>query len=326
MHKEKILITGAAGFISSVLVAELMDRYPQYELIGVDDFSIEKKKPNFINRKDLQLIQRDQLFDVLDEMAPTIKVIFHLGARTDTTEKDTKIFNRLNLWYSQKIWDFCSRYEIPLVYASSAATYGLGELGYDDSHDIIEDLKPLNPYGRSKNDFDIWALKQEKSPPHWYGLKFFNVYGPNEYHKDRMASVILHAYRQILKTGKMNLFMSHRDDIEHGHQSRDFVYVKDVVDMCLFFMEQSPESGLYNIGTGEARPFLDLVNAVFSALDMESNIGFIPTPEDIRDTYQYFTEANMSKIRGAGYDRPFTCLEDGVKDYVLNYLKKSAIL
>ena len=326
MGKQQIIITGAAGFISSVLVSVIHDKYPQYDLIGVDDFSVVNKEANFANRSYLTLIDRDHLMEFMNEMASSIKYIFHLGARTDTAEQDVELFDRLNLHYTQKIWNFCSENEIELLYASSAATYGLGECGYDDNHEIIGSLKPLNPYGRSKNDFDIWALQQDISPPNWYGLKFFNVYGPNEYHKSRMASVVFHAYNQIINSGKMNLFMSHRDDIANGHQSRDFVYVKDVVDMCLFFMEDKPESGLYNIGTGTARPFLDLVNAVFKSLDITSEIGFIPTPEDIRDTYQYFTEANMDKIRKAGYKKSFTSLEDGVKDYVQKYLLEGIIM
>jgi len=226
----------------------------------------------------------------------------------------------LNLNYTKNIWEKCTLYNIPLIYASSAATYGLGEYGYIDSHDVVENLKPLNPYGESKNDFDKWALKQDKKPPFWAGLKFFNVYGPNEYHKGRMASVILHAYKQINETGGMKLFRSHNPEFKDGEQLRDFVYVKDVVNVIQFLMENKPESGLYNLGTGKARTFIDLVKATFEAMGMPSQITFIDTPEDIRDKYQYFTEADMSKLKDAGYSKEFTSLEEGVNDYVVNYL------
>ena len=222
--------------------------------------------------------------------------------------------------YSKMVWNKCVEYALPLIYASSAATYGLGEYGYDDNHEIPQKLKPLNPYGDSKNDFDVWALKQEKKPFFWAGLKFFNVYGPNEFHKGRMASVIFHTYNQIQKTGAMNLFRSHVAEYKDGEQLRDFVYVKDVAKVITFLMEKRPESGLYNLGTGKARTFYDLAANTFKALDLEPNIGFIDTPEDIRDKYQYFTEANMQKLFDAGYDGGFKTLEEGVEDYVKNHL------
>ena len=250
-----------------------------------------------------------------------VKFVFHLGARTDTTEKNKNIFDELNFEYSKRIWEICTEKQIPLVYASSAATYGGGEHGYEDSHDIVSKLKPLNPYGDSKNDFDKWVLSQKATPPFWAGTKFFNVYGPNEYHKKRMASVVFHAANQIKETGKMKLFKSHKEGIENGHQKRDFIYVKDVLDILYFFYKKQKKSGLYNVGTGEARTFLDLANATFAALDLESNISFMDTPKDIRDNYQYFTEANMKKLRAAGYKKKFYSLEEGVEDYVKNYLK-----
>lgn len=243
-----------------------------------------------------------------------------MGARTDTTEFDKKIFDELNVNYSKEIWNKCIVYQIPLVYASSAATYGLGELGYDDQEQIIKDLKPLNPYGDSKNEFDIWALQQDKKPFFWAGLKFFNVYGPNEYHKGRMASVVLHAFNQILKTGEMKLFRSHHPDFKDGEQARDFIYVKDLIDVCLFFMEHRKNSGIYNLGSGKARTFNDLVLATFLSMGVAPNITYIDTPIDIRDTYQYFTQANMSKLRSIGYNKDFNTLEEGVEEYVKNYL------
>ncbi|MCL4170285.1 UNVERIFIED_CONTAM: hypothetical protein GTU68_030876, partial [Idotea baltica] len=227
--------------------------------------------------------------------------------------------------YSKAVWQACTAHQIPLVYASSAATYGIGDKGYDDRHDIVNELEPLNPYGRSKNDFDSWALQQDKMPPRWAGLKFFNVYGPNEYHKGRMASVIFHTVRQIKKTGGMKLFRSHKAGIENGHQSRDFVYVKDVVEVCDFLYQNEFPNGLYNLGTGLARTFLDLATNTFLAMNLTPNISFIDTPADIRDTYQYFTEANMDKLRSIGYDRPFHSLEEGVKDYVSQYLVEEEI-
>jgi ADP-L-glycero-D-manno-heptose 6-epimerase len=249
-----------------------------------------------------------------------VEFIFHIGARTDTTEFDKAIFDDLNVEYSKSVWNKCIQYQLPLVYASSAATYGLGELGYDDNESLIPQLKPLNPYGDSKNDFDIWALKQKEKPFFWAGLKFFNVYGPNEYHKSRMASVIFHAFRQIKEKGSINLFRSHNPNYKDGEQLRDFIYVKDLIDVCIFLMEHRKNSGIYNLGTGKARSFNDLANATFAALNLASQINYVDTPLDIRDKYQYFTQANMSKLKSIGYDKGFYTLEEGVKEYVQNYL------
>ena len=316
---KKIIVTGAAGFIGSCLV-EALNRKGFEDVVMVDDFSREDKRQNWTEKRFCDKIERNVFFQWFDGHYRDIGFVFHIGARTDTTEFDKSIFDRLNVIFTQKMWDACSKYAIPLVYASSAATYGLGEYGYDDRHDIVEKLQPLNPYGVSKNEFDKWALQQTAAPPSWYGFKFFNVYGPNEFHKGRMASVILHACHQISKTGKMALFQSHRPDFEDGMQLRDFVYVKDVVDVLIWTMEQRPENGIYNLGTGKARPFLALAQAVFHAMNLPENIFFIPTPEDIRDKYQYFTEANMTKLRQAGYDKAFTSLETGVEEYVRGYL------
>jgi ADP-L-glycero-D-manno-heptose 6-epimerase len=251
--------------------------------------------------------------------------VFHLGARTDTTEFDWAVFQELNIDYSKKIWAFCTEQQIPLVYASSAATFGMGELGYADDHEIVENLKPLNPYGESKNEFDKWVLSQEMTPPFWAGMKFFNVYGPNEYHKGRMASVIFHAFHQIRNTGMVRLFRSHHPDFNDGEQLRDFVYVKDVVDVLFFLMIRGEKSGLYNLGTGKARTFLDLARATFKALDLPEKIEFIDTPLDIRDKYQYFTEAKMDKLLSVGYDSGFYTLEEGVEEYVQEYLLNERI-
>ena len=314
-----IVVTGAAGFIGSVLVGALNDE-GQDNLILVDLFDREDKMKNLSNKTYEEKIDRADFIDWFAKNADRIDFIFHIGARTDTTEFDVEIFNRLNLNYTKDIWRICADNNIPMVYASSAATYGDGNMGYDDNHDIVEELKPLNPYGESKNDFDKWALKQEKQPPFWYGLKFFNVYGPNEYHKGRMASVIMHAFKQISDTEGMKLFRSHRPDYTDGGQLRDFVYVKDVVEVMLFLWEYEADSGLYNLGTGTARPFLDLAKATFKAIGVKENISFIDTPEDIRDKYQYFTEANMKKLLDQGYAVPFYSLEEGVEDYVQEFL------
>jgi ADP-L-glycero-D-manno-heptose 6-epimerase len=314
-----IVVTGAAGFISSCLVSAL-NRAGHSDVIVVDDFSRADKNLNLDHKKIQERVERSVFFDWAEKNAKQISFVFHLGARTDTTEFNKAIFDELNVKYSQDMWNFCTKYQIPLVYASSAATYGLGEFGYEDSHEVVSKLKPLNPYGDSKNEFDKWCLQQAQTPPLWAGLKFFNVYGPNEYHKSSMASVIFHAYNQIAENGSMKLFRSHRPDYTDGGQLRDFVYVKDVVNVCLFMMNHKPESGLYNLGTGKARTFKDLALATFSALSKEPQINFIDTPADIRDKYQYFTEANMSKLIRNGYTTPFHTLEEGVKDYVQNYL------
>jgi len=314
-----IIVTGAAGFIGSCLVSHL-NQAGYTDLILVDDFSFLEKNKNLIEKQFFAKIERIQLFDWLADNNPEIDFVYHIGARTDTTEFNKEIFDELNELYSQKIWNYCTLKNIPLVYASSAATYGLGEFGYSDDHALISKLVPLNPYGDSKNNFDKWVLTQTKSPPFWAGLKFFNVYGPNEYHKGRMASVIFHTYNQIQEKGTMRLFRSHNADYKDGEQLRDFIYVKDLIEVCIFLKDKSPESGIYNLGSGKARTFLDLATNTFHSLNLNPSISFVDTPEDIRDKYQYFTEADMSKLVSAGYTKPFHTLEEGVKDYVGNYL------
>jgi ADP-L-glycero-D-manno-heptose 6-epimerase len=314
-----IIVTGAAGFIGSCLVSYLNDK-GFHNLILVDDFSRTDKSSNLEGKKYGHLVERENLFIWLAEEQPLVDFVFHIGARTDTTEFDYSVHQKLNVDYSQHIWNYCNEHQVPLIYASSAATYGKGELGYADDHDIIDSLQPLNPYGISKNEFDKWVLKQETHPPFWAGLKFFNVYGPNEYHKGRMASVIFHSFNQIRSTGKVKLFRSHRPDFEDGRQLRDFIYVKDVLSVCYWLMEHQPASAIYNLGTGKARAFSDLVQATFNGVDQSPLIEYIDMPEDIRDKYQYFTEAEMKKLRMAGYADPFFSLEEGVEDYVRNYL------
>lgn len=320
MKGEKmIVVTGAAGFIASV-VAGMLNQRGMEDLILVDDFSKMEKKGNFEHIQCQKKVDRNVFIPWLEDHHKEVDFVIHLGARTDTTEFDETVFKELNIDYTEAIWTICTRHQIPLIYASSAATYGLGEFGYDDRHDIVDRLKPLNPYGRSKNEIDRYILKQKEQPPFWAGLKFFNVYGPNEYHKGSMASVILHAFKQINETGMVKLFKSHRPDYKDGQQQRDFVYVKDIAKVILWLMEHRPQSGLYNVGTGKARSFYDLADNTFKAMGMTTSIEFIDTPLKIRDKYQYFTEANMEKLRSVGYTEPFTSLEDGVTDYVRNYL------
>jgi len=320
-----IIITGAAGFIGSCLVQKLNDE-GFYDLVLVDDFSSEEQNRNFEGKRFSHKIERDSFIPWLRENQLHVQFIFHLGARTDTTEFDYELLKKLNLEYSQDIWNTCVDFGLPLVYASSAATYGLGEAGYDDDELRLDELKPLNPYGDSKNEFDKWALAQDRKPYFWAGLKFFNVYGPNEYHKGRMASVIFHTFKQIQATGSMKLFQSHNPNFKDGEQQRDFVYVKDVTEVLYFLMHHRKDSGIYNLGSGVARTFLDLAINTFKALEKEPNITFIPTPEDIRDKYQYFTEAKMEKLTSIGYHKPFYTLEEGVKDYVKNYLAEGRYL
>ncbi|MEI6766039.1 MAG: ADP-glyceromanno-heptose 6-epimerase [Bacteroidota bacterium] len=314
-----IIITGAAGFIGSCLVSKLNNKGIK-DIVVVDDFSNGQKNMNFLQKAYISRVERLEFPQWLTENHEEVDFVFHLGARTDTTEFNHEVFDLLNLNYSKKIWALCAEYNLPMLYASSAATYGMGENGYDDDESLIHLLKPLNPYGESKNDFDKWVLAQEQKPPFWAGLKFFNVYGPNEYHKGRMASVIFHTFKQIHETGSMKLFRSHNADYGDGKQMRDFIYVKDVVNICLFFYLKRNHCGIYNVGTGEARTFLDLATNTFLSLRMEPNISFVDTPEDIREKYQYFTEAKMAKLRAAGYDMPFYSLEEGIEDYVQGYL------
>lgn len=314
-----IIVTGAAGFIGSCLVGKL-NAEGFNDIVVVDEFSHSEKNKNLEGKTFSQKVERDVFQQWLKDNHRFVQFVFHIGARTDTTEFDKAIFDKLNLNYTKEIWNTCVEFGLPLVYASSAATYGNGEFGYDDNESIIEKLVPLNPYGDSKNDFDKWAIAQEKKPYFWAGLKFFNVYGPNEFHKGRMASVIFHAFNQINKTGGMKLFRSHNPEYKDGEQLRDFVYVKDVTSVCMFLLNHRKDSGIYNLGSGKARTFLDLTRNTFKAMEKPEHIEFMDTPIDIRDKYQYFTEANMKKLKSIGYNTPFHTLEEGVEDYVKGYL------
>lgn len=333
-----IIVTGAAGFIGSCMV-QYLNELGYNNIIICDDFGAEDKRRNWEGKQFIANVERYNLFNWLQQHNPIVSFVIHLGARTDTTEFDYSIHQELNVDYSQEIWNYCTRNNIPLIYASSAATYGAGEEGYSDSENP-DNLHPLNPYGVSKNEFDKWALQQQTQPPYWAGLKFFNVYGPNEYHKGRMASVIFHSYNQIVKSGFVKLFKSHKEGFEDGKQLRDFIYVKDVVKVIGWMMKEVSSQGnnkefeekvsklkpgIYNLGTGKARTFEDLVKATFAGLNMKPEIVFIDMPEDIRDKYQYFTEAEMDKLIASGYASPFYSLEEGVGDYVKNYLSYNKI-
>jgi ADP-L-glycero-D-manno-heptose 6-epimerase len=350
-----VVVTGALGFIGSCLISYL-NQNGIVDIVAVDDFSKKEKDINLADAHIYIRVEREAFLEWFDKNHPSVSFVFHLGARTDTTEFDRSIFLKLNLDYSRYLFLLCQKYSKPIVYASSAATYGAGELGYSDNDDALTfKLKPLNPYGDSKNDFDKWLLGMVESReilntksflggdlapfPFWAGLKFFNVYGPNEYHKGRMASTIFHFFNQIKEQGTVNLFKSHRPDFKDGEQMRDFVYVKDVVKVLFWLYQKGSEtgpsvnstvqpikSGIYNLGTGKARTFNDLVAQVFKNLDKPLTVNYIPTPEDIRETYQYFTEADMKKLRAAGYDAPFTNLEDGIADYVQNFLSTKKYL
>lgn len=316
-----IVITGAAGFIGSVLVGRLNEDKID-DLVLVDDFNRSDKTTNYESKNFRCKINRNEFFTWFIQHQNDISFVFHIGARTDTTEFNKDVFDKLNLNYSKEVFTLCSNAGIPLVYASSAATYGSGEHGYNDDHALVPKLHPLNPYGNSKNDFDKWVLEAASTPPFWTGLKFFNVYGPNEYHKGRMASVIFHAYNQMIGSGQVKLFRSHHPEYPDGGQLRDFIYVKDVAEVMVFLMRTQPASGIYNLGTGKARSFIDLASATFKAAGIGENIEFIDTPVDIRDKYQYFTQAEMHKLRAAGYTKDFTSLEEGISDYVKSYLAK----
>lgn len=314
-----IIVTGAAGFIGSCLVRAL-NELGRDDLILVDNDFEGEKSLNLQNKRATKKLQLHELNDWIEEHHSTVDFVYHLGARTDTICRDPEVFDRLNLSFSKELWGQCVKYGLSIVYASSAATYGLGEHGFEDRHDLVSKLTPLNQYARSKNEFDRWVLCQKAEPPFWAGLKFFNVYGPNEYHKGAMASVVFHTFRQIQENGVMRLFKSHHPEYKDGEQRRDFIYVKDVVSICLHFRSNNVQSGLYNVGTGRSRTFNDLVDATFQALTRKTEVQFIDTPASVREHYQYRTEATVGKLRSIGYDQEFYSLEAGVLDYVQNYL------
>lgn len=320
-----IVITGGAGFIGSNLVAALEER-GERDIVVCDRLGQDGKWQTIAKRELAALLTPEELLDFLDEQAGEISMVFHMGAISSTTETDADLIVRTNFTLSQRLWDWCAETETRLIYASSAATYGDGSAGFDDdgSAAALARLRPLNAYGWSKHLFDRRVARlvehNQAPPPQWAGLKFFNVYGPNEYHKGTMKSVVAQIYPRAAKSEPARLFRSHRADVPDGGQKRDFVYVRDCVDMMLWLYDHPEVSGLFNIGSGTARSFADLAGAVYRALGREPDIEFVDTPAEIRDKYQYFTEARMDRLRAAGYDKPATSLEDGVRDYVQNYL------
>ncbi len=316
-----IIVTGAAGFIGSVMVWKLNQEGIE-DILLADSLYSDQKWLNLRKRIFNDFVDKNELFNWIQN-AKRIDAIIHLGACTDTTEKDVDFLIENNYLFSKKLWKECVNKKIPFLYASSGATYGGGEMGYSDNIDLIPKLKPLNPYGWSKQLFDRWVLKQEKKPTYWYGFKFFNVYGPNEYHKGQMASVIFHAFNQVKKDKKIKLFKSYKENYNHGDQKRDFIYVKDIVSLMYYFYKKHPENGIYNVGTGKANTFNSLAKAVFNALDEDINIEYIDMPSGLKDQYQYFTEANISKLQKIGYNDNFYSLDDGVKDYIQKYLNSS---
>ena len=314
-----IVLTGAAGFIGSCLLRKLNDLSFD-NIIIVDDFSDNQKVKNIENKNFHKKIDRTVFLDWFLINSSRVDFVYHLGARTDTMETDKDIFRILNLEYSKSLWNICSSSNIPFVYASSAATYGIGDYGFNDEHKLVPNLTPLNAYAFSKHNFDTWVISQKNQPPFWLGFKFFNVYGPNEYHKKRMASVILHSFKQIQETKKMKLFKSHNLSYKHGEQARDFIYVKDIIKVLTFSMNLSFNNGIYNLGSGVANTFNYLSKTIFKALGIDPDILFVETPKDLRDKYQYFTKANMYKLRSEGYNEEFTPLEEGVREYIQEYL------
>lgn len=318
-----IVVTGAAGFIGSYIVGKL-NREGFKDIVLVDKFNDPLKNQNYQSKIYREMIDRDDFFTWLADNQKLVQIIIHMGARTDTIGQEPEVYHQLNLEYSQNIWKACINYGLPLIYASSASTYGDGSKGFDDDHGLVNLFEPLNLYAQSKHDFDKWALQQTEQPYFWAGLKFFNVYGPNEYHKGRMASVILQAFHKIGETNEMRLFRSHRPDIADGHQSRDFIYVEDVARVIRFFMDNRKHSGIYNVGTGINRTYIDLAKAVFKSMGKTENIGFMDTPDDLMGKYQYYTCANIEKLRSVGYNQDFYTLEEGIDEYVNSFMMKSA--
>jgi ADP-L-glycero-D-manno-heptose 6-epimerase len=347
-----LIITGSAGFIGSH-VAEYFAEKHGARLLLVDDPAHFRDRAYFGSANATlwdwatgqegkpgqhKILDRAYFPQVLEKIGPAhvsgsktakenvllpagerIDAVIHLGACTDTAEQRHDYLQKWNVDYTKSIWQWCTKHRVPLIYASSGATYGAGEQGFSDSWETALKLKPLNPYGQSKQDFDVWAheeMKAGRTPPSWYGLKFFNVYGPREAHKGPMASAVLHAYRHIVRSGACKLFRSHNPEVMDGEQSRDFIHVDDIVSLCEHFLAKKPESGLYNCGTGKARTFLSLMEAIFKTLDRPFKVEWIDTPEQYRKAYQYFTEADMKRTLATGYRKPFHSLEDGVAAYV----------
>ncbi|MCI8948726.1 MAG: ADP-glyceromanno-heptose 6-epimerase [Lachnospiraceae bacterium] len=313
-----IVVTGGAGFIGSCVIRALNDVGIE-DIIIVDNINTTDKWFNLRNKKYIDYIHKSQFLEKLSSYE-NITAIIHMGAQSSTTEKDFDYLWKNNFEYTKMLWNYCSCKQISFIYASSAATYGDGKNGFDDESDI-EQFIPLNGYGYSKQIFDLWVKDQAKSFPKQYvGLKFFNVYGPNEYFKGNMASMVFHGYRQICESGSIKLFKSCNPDYANGEQLRDFIYVKDICSVIYWLLQNPQVNGVFNVGTGKPHSFKELAEQTFYAMDLEPNIIYIDMPEQLKKKYQYYTKAEMKKLHKAGYNKPFTTLEDGVRDYVINYL------
>lgn len=317
-----IIVTGGAGFIGSAVVWRL-NQLGEDNIVIVDRLGKTEKWKNLVGLKYTDIFHKENFIDmVLEDVVPfQVEAIIHLGACSSTTQKDADYLLHNNFKYTQALAEFALEKGARFIYASSAATYGNGSKGYVDDETKLDELQPLNMYGYSKHMFDLWA-RREGIADKIVGLKYFNVYGPNEYHKDDMRSVVHKAFGQIKETGKVKLFKSYKPEYKDGEQKRDFIYVKDVVDITLFFLQNKNINGLFNAGTGKARSWVDLVTALFNAMELPVNIEFIDMPETLKGKYQYFTQANIDKLKNAGYDKPIAGIEEGVTDYVKNYLMK----
>ncbi|GAQ95216.1 ADP-L-glycero-D-manno-heptose 6-epimerase [Thermodesulfovibrio aggregans] len=316
-----IIVTGGAGFIGSNVVKRL-NELGEDRIFIVDNLNTSEKWKNLVDLTFEDYIHKDEFIEKIDEFKISTRAIIHLGARSSTTEKDVDFLMKNNYEYTKKLATWSIRNNVRFIYASSAATYGDGSKGFNDDHSLIPQLKPLNAYAYSKQIFDLWALKNGVLDK-IVGLKYFNVYGPGEAHKGDMRSMVLKAYEQIKRDGKIRLFKSYNPAYRDGEQMRDFIYVKDAVEMTLFFFEKTEINGIFNIGTGIPRSWNDLAKAVFSSLGITPKIEYIDMPEDIKGKYQYFTKADMGKLKKVGYDKPTFSLERGVEDYIINYLEKS---
>lgn len=321
-----ILVTGGTGFIGSNLVGRLAEE--GVRVCICDTLGTGEKWRNIARHEIDELVDPGAVDEFLARRVGDVERVYHMGAISSTTESDADLVAETNLRLSQRVWRWCAEHGVPLVYASSAATYGDGSAGFEDDDDpkALARLRPLNAYGWSKHAFDRWVAREvaegRSVPPHWIGLKFFNVYGPNEYHKNDMRSVVTKAYRTAARGKSVTLFRSHDPDYEDGKQQRDFVYVRDCVDVMDWLRGEEAPSGIYNLGTGRAQTWLELMGALYAAVDQPLTVSWIDIPEEIRDRYQYFTQADMTKLRAAGYDRRFASVEEGVADYVERYLSK----
>ena len=322
-----LVVTGGGGFIGSVLVWAL-NQAGRSDVVIVEHFGQGDKWRNIAKREFFEIVAIDGLADWLERFGREVEAVFHLGANSSTTETDADLVIATNLNASIALWRWCAANRKPLIYASSAATYGDGTDGFDDAggYDAFKRLRPMNLYGWSKQAFDLWAMREAAkghAPPLWVGLKFFNVFGPNEYHKGFMTSLVAKNYSKIASGAPIQLFKSHRPGVADGDQKRDFVYVKDCADAVLWLWRHAKDSGIYNIGSGTARSFRELMEATGAACGMPARIDYIETPREIRSNYQYLTEARLSRLRAAGYNAPFTPLEQAVEDFVVNYLAKN---